>query len=1003
MRIVGALCSADFGRIGMTPQEFEELLRPLGGRVNYTADDGMRLAEALSGLDERERKKLAKTARAYWRELSASWEFPDSRAFAALAVLGVGTLADARKAGVDYLQCHEEAAIKLLVDRRPEWIEDWVRFKLEEDYPRLSWNMMRSLMRAGVCGKPESPGYSQLLSMGMRHGGVSAPHVVERLTEEPDLLQDVWRFFEQDVCPFFEGSQWIPALRELSDKRLIDRQRLLDEALDSLHHDVNDYSRSGYVRFYRGMAPTGEERVARQSVFLELLWHHVSSVVKFALDELAQLDKQSTLDGEVFLASPRSVFLLKPKGHALAALKLARHSADRRSELVPTAIRFVLEGLRHDSPDVQQHVLRLLERWRDQLQPEHLAKVRERMPDMTATARNQAEALLESRSAQTLSPPNAGQPDALDRPAWQDRVAELDAHWKRLAGVDAAIEAIDRREWPPPLDLRLIDVPVLTGTEPIVPIQSVDELLDAMAHAMEIMDSADEMERILDGISRLCDQRPADFELRAGPLIARMERGPTQDALQGLLNPYWVPDGVRQLVFNWLVGRPCKFSFTNMPPHPFEHIDYVHAFLDARAEEIERRVQQRRSAPTLSAPTHRCGWLEPSELVGRLWRFEPYDELPATDLIQALLRLAPDNRNRALAAARELTGDAGRAVRWALGSDDGPLPTNREQFAIWLAAGRARHPLGELDELSPLLLGDNASHAILPVSYDWQPMPQSDAPEVYRPGGAVEMRMQVSSPDIRSSELNSWPTLALCQLLHGPTFGFTVSWAPAWKAQWLTSIWPLHCESRLAMGAAVLCQRVNAPSSSLEPNYVYLAPLLEPDRPWSELAYLACWIALVSNDADSRGIAIDCMVQAIDDGRAAVDLAADVLIRLLPGGWVKLNRAAGSLQEIARVSLLHVWLAAKFVQGVLTRLADFPRDTHHLLTLLVELLSELELPLESQTSEHLASIKTTGKAAKLVAQLLKLPFNGHSVKTDSALQQALNARVARATRWSRSA
>ena len=66
--------------------------------------------------------------------------------------------------------------------------------------------------------------------------------------------------------------------------------------------------------------------------------------------------------------------------------------------------------------------------------------------------------------------------------------------------------------------------PVLSGLQPIVPIATLDELFDAVGHALEKVDHGDDVERIIDGISRLCDQRPADFERRAAPLVSRIQK-----------------------------------------------------------------------------------------------------------------------------------------------------------------------------------------------------------------------------------------------------------------------------------------------------------------------------------------------------------------------------------------------------------------------------------------------------------------------------------------------
>jgi hypothetical protein len=212
-------------------------------------------------------------------------------------------------------------------------------------------------------------------------------------------------------------------------------------------------------------------------------------------------------------------------------------------------------------------------------------------------------------------------------------------------------------------------------------------------------------------------------------------------------------------------------------------------------------------------------------------------------------------------------------------------------------------------------------------------------------------------------------------------------------------VWPLNADPFLADGAQSLSQRVNAPSSTLEPNYVYLSPVVEPDRPWNEMAYLVVWIALVSKDADSRGAALDAVIVAIDDGRAATKTAADILLRLLPGGWVKSNRVAEVCREIARVSPLHAWWAADLLELALQEMGTLPNAVHHWLTLLLELLSDLQIPLAAATRDALTKSKLSGKAAKAVEQMLRLPEVGLSATVGEALRRAIESRITRAARW----
>ena len=58
------------------------------------------------------------------------------------------------------------------------------------------------------------------------------------------------------------------------------------------------------------------------------------------------------------------------------------------------------------------------------------------------------------------------------------------------------------------------------------------------------------------------------------------------------------------------------------------------------------------------------------------------------DVIQALLRLAPDRRSDALGAAKHFSHRFAAALRWALGSDEAPLELDADREPVWVAAAR---------------------------------------------------------------------------------------------------------------------------------------------------------------------------------------------------------------------------------------------------------------------------------------------------------------------------
>jgi hypothetical protein len=115
------------------------------------------------------------------------------------------------------------------------------------------------------------------------------------------------------------------------------------------------------------------------------------------------------------------------------------------------------------------------------------------------------------------------------------------------------------------------------------------------------------------------------------------------------------------------------------------------------------------------------------------------------------------------------------------------------------------------------------------------------------------------------------------------------------------------------------------------------------------------------------------------------------------GGWLQLNRLADSLREVSRVTSLHAWAVVEILQDLLQSMSELPRNIHHVLQLLRELLVQLGLEVREELT-LLTPIKGGGKTGKLTRDLAKITRTEHPDRR-AALIQLIDARLERVERW----
>jgi hypothetical protein len=505
----------------------------------------------------------------------------------------------------------------VLLSRGRGLVGNLARMLLQGDSLSL-WPWVRRAVREGVIDRPEGEDYIR----GMVFGAGAGPNwherlesVYEGLLADPELLDEVWSIFEYELGADLANTKtwsypggeytrgdnrWIYALTRLADERKVDRGRLLDASLDALMRDFRPSTLPWYAELHEALEPTPDERQERLDRYLALVTSPAAPALKEGLAGLKELGDAVPSDQ---LARAATAALVQPlKTHAIAMLRQLEAAVKRDEAGRTVLLGAAAQALAHEKPDVQERTLKLLERYaEDAPRAELLAYLDAVAPPL----RPRLEALTGIETEREISAPPL---EELTGPA---AVAVQDGRWPepRLP------------EWGP-------------SGEPLSPVESVDELIELTSALLEGQGTGDDVERFLEGVSRLCAERPRRFKQRTEGLAKQAQPPLAVYSLGGIFGggtagPPEAVSGhelISLVALAWVRGaRPVTAEQPTLG-----------GLLVARAVEVARRARKRSARPLLSFPTRVGGWVDPEELakreegVGRLRnRPDPADQAAA--------------------------------------------------------------------------------------------------------------------------------------------------------------------------------------------------------------------------------------------------------------------------------------------------------------------------------------------------------------------------------------
>lgn len=958
------------------------------------------------GMPETERRKLASQCQAWHRKINKE-QFVQVKPgtfrtnallpAANLAVFAVATRGEVLKSP-DFRYPHQDSILEILHDRRPDWMADFAMSLLEGKGYYWRWPVVRRMVVEGLISKPDHPHYALGMINGMVQWHDGEGDLEEMLRANPDLIEECWKLFEYEgetensLANFDQYSRgrktWSEAFRAVLEPR----QRLLDASLSALQLNFNHYRSRWFSTFYDQLEPTAEERKAHAEAYLQILQSSVPNVVSWAYKKVE--GEASHYEPDVLVDGLQPVLLQRQKGIVKKALKLLGKIQKKHPDQAENIARVALTALAHEAAEVQEAALALIEK----VPAEEVSGLATEVQAYAELIAPSLRTRLQQWMTLADADPEKAAPSLEEPVEWEDLDPEL-ANWFSIP------QLLENQEkgtlCVPAATFDGTELPRLAVHEPIEPVQDLDELIQLCAAVMEGAAWQEDVERAYDGLSRLCDERPDDFEARISPIAKRARNLLRKDRCPFKGNgPFF---DMPALVHAWATGETARLrqekdkrsnntqvylvvEIAGATHRLFDsEMESVNSVLGRRAFALSQRIAKREASPLLSLPTHTGNWIGPMVLAGRVkaWSGPPPHRI---DVMIALLRLAPEYRAEALKLLGKHRGKDEwiQAVRYALG--DRKVEVGKDA-ALWISAARARAPWESHPEITAKFptAGPDAGE---PAEYqvDW-----------------INLRVESGAGRDDLAE-DCIPVIAHC--IYGK-YAWERGGFGAFSGMGVreaASVWPLARESYFANAAMEIGGNLDWWEAAWQTKFT-LEPLLDPGTPLREMGLLLLGLGLAAKEPGEHGLATDIAIACIEDGRLGSDNLGDVLASLVWKTEVKPGRLAKQLGEVSRISSSHAAVVKLALHQCLEKPeggAELPRDFAKLLELLKELSFELEYGVADQKHRDLlAGFRGKNKTAQEAGKLLEIPYDSVSGKVREALNGIAHYRVAAVRRFQR--
>jgi len=622
--------------------------------------DGEAVVKIFEGATEAERREVAKEVKKLYRDEPFLIEGDDGHTFYGnnnLQIAGIALLACATVSDLPaYIDSFETELLATVARQRPQkWIDAYVQKELTKG-ESCRWAILRELMRHGLCNPVEDNNF--ILGMINR------------------LSQANWR---ANFDRWSKNDTWQDAILTLSAEGRLDRGRLLDSAVEALNRGFNKVEARWFTGLFDRLEPTDEEIAERLDKLCPLLRSSNSQTIQWSFKLLKAREKRGiTLAPEKYIDALPDMFTVQSKAFVKQVLKLAQRLIADLPKRQDEIARSIADLLIRDAADIQGMAIDFLEANfspPDQVLAETLVTYRDYVVTSVRTRFDKYLGGVAKASPTELG--TTEEPSTCDLESLRAATAELKPKIAKNAGLKPMLTAAGSGKiLLPPLVMEvLLDIPRCTDENLLPLIQTPEELIEGLAEWIESPDDYVRLETLMAAMGRLSGEYDEDFLKSAEPLADR--------AKKKLIGAFDEPVLIYASILAWIdpallgspkikevlkkhVSIPKKGNLLSM------QIETIHK---SHSASILSQLRTTQPFILLSEPTHHEAWVAPPVLVDRWLAMRSSDcpEPMPTDALLALLRLARDDRRRALTRLKKKAAkrpcEFESALRFALGDD----------------------------------------------------------------------------------------------------------------------------------------------------------------------------------------------------------------------------------------------------------------------------------------------------------------------------------------------